>query len=114
MLSFMERLSLNFGVFSIGGSILPIVSCLKGFEDVDEECDDFKRSVHRFDEDPRETELKGMDHFSEVEVEKVLDELGLRRKKKRIAPMEEAPQNRFWLHDTPGAINEAQVLLGRQ
>lgn len=83
---------------------------------MDDEHDDFKRSVHRFDEDPQETELKGMDHFSEVEVEKVLDELGLRRKKKKkqIAPAEEAPQNKFWLHDTPGAINEAQVFAGRQ
>ena len=50
-----------------------------------------------------------MEDLSEVEVEDVLAELGLRRKKKQIVVANEAPQNKYWLHDTPGAINEAQV-----
>lgn len=92
--------------------------------------DDFKAALRRFDEDPRESGsdqarergpghedprergrgLKAMGHLSEVEVENVLDELGVRRKRK-IIPLDEAsPQNKYWFHDTPGALNEAQVL----
>lgn len=57
-----------------------------------------------------ERELLGMKDLSQVEVEDVLGELGLRRKKKQIVVEEqEPPQNRYWLHDTPGAINDTQV-----
>lgn len=88
---------------------------LSEFEDFDEEYDDFKTAVRRFDDDqPGDPELRGMSHLSEVEVENVLDELGLRRRQRRkkpIAPTGAAPQNKCWLHDTPGAINEAQVQM---
>lgn len=47
----------------------------------------------------------------QVEVEGVLEELGLWKKKKPVV-INEPPQNRFWLHDTPGAINDAQVMGG--
>jgi hypothetical protein len=78
--------------------------------DDDDEHDDFKRAVQRFEDDPEEPELKDMGHLSEVEVEDVLEELGVGwRRKQQVAPTEESPQNRCWLHDTPGAINEAQV-----
>ena len=44
----------------------------------------------------------------------MLGELGLRRKKKEIVVEEqEPPQNKYWLHDTPGAINDAQVCIYR-
>lgn len=76
------------------------------FEDYDEG-DDFDRSVQKYDHEEWEKELEAMGGLDQVEVEDVLEELGLRRKKKQIA--KEPPQNRYWLHDTPGAVNEAQV-----
>lgn len=48
-------------------------------------------------------------NLSQVEVEGVIEELGLRKKRKVIVSAQEVPQNKYWLHDTPGAINEAQV-----
>jgi len=46
-----------------------------------------------------------------VDQEDVLDRYDLRKKKvTNAASGYEPPKNRFWLHDTPGAINEAQVL----
>ena len=53
---------------------------------------------------------------AQQETEEVLREIGIRRCQKE--PIKEAikhdrpPQNRFWLHDTPGAINDAQVGCG--
>lgn len=82
-----------------------MLSCVE-FEDYDEG-DDFDRSVQKYDHLEWEKELEAMGGLDQVEVEDVLEELGLRRKKKQIA--KEPPQNRYWLHDTPGAVNEAQV-----
>ena len=50
-------------------------------------------------------------HLSQVEVEGVIEELGLRKKRKVVVPSHEPPQNKYWLHDTPGAINDAQVCM---
>lgn len=75
------------------------------------EGDEFQESVvrHSNDYDSFEKRLLANSHLSQVEVEGVIEELGLRKTKKTIVAAHEAPQNRYWLHDTPGAINEAQV-----
>ena len=53
-------------------------------------------------------------HFDlqDVEAEDILRSIGLyrdRKSSKDIEHHEMPPMNRFWLHDTPGAINDAQV-----
>lgn len=60
--------------------------------------------------------MSGTKGLSEVELEDVLVELGMRRKKKQIVSVveQETPQNKYWLHDTPGAINDMQVLIDRR
>lgn len=61
------------------------------------------------DNDDQERPALNTEGFQPVEVEDLLDELSLRRKKVPNVVANEPPHNRFWLHDTPGAINEAQV-----
>lgn len=52
--------------------------------------------------------------FQPVEEEDILDKLDPHRKRKVPTVVQrEAPQDRYWLHDTPGAINEAQVVVNR-
>lgn len=45
----------------------------------------------------------------------MFDELGIRKRRRKIEVADnhsnQSPKNRQWLHDTPGAINEAQVHL---
>ena len=48
-------------------------------------------------------------------LDEALEEIGLRRKAKPVAASHKSanlgPQNKSWLHDTPGAINKVQVRL---
>ena len=65
-----------------------------------------------FDEDealtPKEARLLSRKMQHATEEKEILEELGLYRRRE---PQEhKLPlQNRFWLYDTPGAINDAQV-----
>ncbi len=43
-----------------------------------------------------------------VDPEEAMDKYKL-RKRRVVNRGYEPPQNRFWLHDTPGSINESQV-----
>lgn len=45
----------------------------------------------------------------DTEAEDILKSIGIYRDRKSSKVTETAPLNRFWLHDTPGAINDAQV-----
>ncbi len=45
-----------------------------------------------------------------TDVADVLEELGIGKRRKPLA-LETQPSNKYWLHDTPGAINNAQVRL---
>jgi ribosome biogenesis GTPase A len=46
------------------------------------------------------------------EIQEVLADVGLKKKtKEKIKPVSlDVPQNRFWLHDTPGAVNDLQSI----
>ena len=43
-----------------------------------------------------------------TDVEDVLQELGIGKRKEQ-GDHESLPLNKYWLHDTPGAINDSQV-----
>lgn len=45
-----------------------------------------------------------------TDVEDVLQELGIGKRKEQ-GEHESLPLNKYWLHDTPGAINDSQVSL---
>ena len=52
--------------------------------------------------------------LQDTEAEDILRSIGLYRDRKSteeedVEHHETPPMNRFWLHDTPGAINDAQV-----
>lgn len=47
--------------------------------------------------------------LQDTEAEDILKSIGIYRDRKSPDVTEMAPMNRFWLHDTPGAINDAQV-----
>ena len=57
----------------------------------------------------RERRVGNEEELLPVDAEDVLDRYDLRKKKVTNAGGYEPPKNKFWLHDTPGAINEAQV-----
>ncbi len=46
-----------------------------------------------------------------TDVADVLEELGIGKRRK--PSLEARPSNKYWLHDTPGAINNAQVSISR-
>ena len=48
--------------------------------------------------------------LDDTEADDILNSIGINRRRKGSKVSETAPVNRFWLHDTPGAINDAQVL----
>lgn len=52
---------------------------------------------------PKEAKMQ----LEPTDVVDVLEELGIGRKKKQMQDAQ--PLNKYWLHDTPGAINDAQV-----
>ena len=56
---------------------------------------------------PREAKEKMQDGTEEVD--ELLMEVGLYRERRKRKSQDLPPQNRNWLHDTPGAINNAQV-----
>ena len=47
--------------------------------------------------------------LQDTEAEDILKSIGIYRDQKSSKITEMVPMNRFWLHDTPGAINDAQV-----
>ena len=63
-------------------------------------------------DDYHENKLLDTSGFQHVEAEDILDEFSFRRNKVPIVVEQEneSPKDRFWLYDTPGAINEAQVV----
>lgn len=80
-------------------------------EDYETERDEFQVAVQRYQEDEEESALERRltGQLGKVEVKDVLEELGLRRRRKQVMVEQECPQNKYWLHDTPGAINNCQV-----
>lgn len=52
-------------------------------------------------------------NLMDTEAEDILKSIGIyhrqRNKSSEVTNETTAPMNRFWLHDTPGAINDAQV-----
>ena len=74
---------------------------------------DFLASDEELDEEevltPREAKERMQDGTEEVD--ELLMEVGLyrERRKRKSQDHDLPPQNRNWLHDTPGAINDAQV-----
>ena len=58
---------------------------------------------------PKEAKDATKRALQDTEVEDVLEEIGSSQKKNRLIDKNASPRNRFWLYDTPGAINDAQV-----
>ena len=89
-------------------AILPLLYFLDPGEDYDDSDDAFRTSVENEALDYQKSEENEED-LDPVDAEEILDKYNLRRKKVVNPGGYEPPKNRFWLHDTPGAINESQV-----
>ena len=75
----------------------------------------FERIAFGEEDDHSNEKVTKESHFDlqDTEAEDILKSIGIYRGQKSSEDMdhhEMPPMNRFWLHDTPGAINDAQVL----
>lgn len=75
--------------------------------------DYFERLAFADEEEiPDEKIRKGQGRdLQDTEAEDIMKSIGIYRDRRSSEVTEMAPMNRFWLHDTPGAINDAQVYI---
>lgn len=75
--------------------------------------DYFERIAFDDEEELSDKVVKKEKHHQlfDTEADDILKSIGIYRDRKNSKVIETAPMNRFWLHDTPGAINDAQVHL---
>ena len=103
MLSVGKRQRLSFQAQKKGISVKELI--LDQYDDDDDDDDD--------DEFGEVVSSKKVDksYDSNSEVAEVLEKIGIKKKKKKKIEEKEMnlPENRHWLHDTPGAVNDMQV-----
>ena len=78
--------------------------------------DNYFEKIAFYDEEDKvtngSTKKNARHHLQDTEAEDILKSIGIYKERgKDLDVAETSPANRFWLHDTPGAINDAQVWI---